>query len=364
MSEGTILITAPALDTKNNVSGVSSVANFIISNNTQYQYRHFELGRKDDEKRNIAWVLRLLKTYCKWAGIAVAGKIKLVHFNFALSKPSVIRDAPLVLFAKLVRRKVIIHLHGGEYLFSKQPHGWMKWLLKRVFSGKTPVIVLSEAEAPVVKEKYGAKNIVVLPNCVDLKEAEAFTRNYNSAEILKLLFIGRISKTKGLDFIYEALDKLRKKNIPFVFTMAGAGPEEKEYVQQFANLLGGQFEFKGVVSGDTKTALFKNSDVFLLPSHFEGLPMSLLESMSFGLVPVVTAVGSIPTVVKHENTGMITALDTNTAAIVADYVEKLVHDPQLVQAISKNAKECIFKNYNPAVYISTLNKIYKEEQDK
>ncbi|NJO25609.1 MAG: glycosyltransferase family 4 protein [Bacteroidia bacterium] len=102
------------------------------------------------------------------------------------------------------------------------------------------------------------------------------------------MFIGRISNTKGLDFIYTALSKLKKLNLNFKFIMAGAGPQQNEYVQKFASLLGNNFEFKGVVSGQTKTALYQSCHVFLLPSLFEGLPMSLLEAMSFGLVPVVT----------------------------------------------------------------------------
>lgn len=358
MSEKAVLITAPALDTKNNVSGVSSVTNFIISNNARVTYRHFELGRKDDEKRNAAWVLKLVITYCKWMRVLLAGGIGQVHFNFALSKASIIRDAPLVLFAKLVRKKLVIHLHGGDYLFSKIPPGWMQFLLNRVFKGNTPVIVLSGAEAEVVKEKFKVKNVYVLPNCVDTGDASSVTRNYTADETVRLLFIGRISKTKGLDFIYSALSMLKEKKIKFRFLMAGAGPEEKEYVQKFAALLENDFEFKGVVSGKTKTALYQSCDVFLLPSLFEGLPMSLLEGMLFGLVPVVTNVGSISSVVTNYNNGLITDLDDHTAKNLAVYIEELVTKTELLERLSKAAAGYILKNYSPAEYISKLNKIY------
>ncbi|NJO25608.1 MAG: hypothetical protein HC867_07385 [Bacteroidia bacterium] len=110
----------------------------------------------------------------------------LVHFNFALSKASIIRDAPLIIFAKLLRKKIIIHLHGGDYLFAKKAPGWMLFLLKRVFSGNTPVLVLSNAEVNEVKQKYSAKNVFVLPNCVDLKDAAAFNRIGNETAPLRL----------------------------------------------------------------------------------------------------------------------------------------------------------------------------------
>ena len=105
MNAGNILITAPGLDTKHNVSGVSSVTNFIISNNSSCTYRHFELGRKDDEKRNLIWFFKIIKTTFNWMFVVSRKDIRLVHFNFALSKASIIRDAPLVLFVKLIKKK-------------------------------------------------------------------------------------------------------------------------------------------------------------------------------------------------------------------------------------------------------------------
>ena len=359
MNDKPILITAPALDAKNNVSGVSSVANFIIASNEKETYKHFELGRKDGETGKITLLLRLLKTYCKWAGVMFFGKTGLVHFNFALSKASIVRDAPLIIFAKLMHKKIIVHLHGGDYLFAKKAPGWMLFLLKKVFSGNTPVLVLSNAEVNEVKQKYSAKNVYVLPNCVDLKEAAFFNRICNTTIPLRLLFIGRISNTKGLDFIYTALAELKKLNLPFTFVMAGAGPQQNEYVQKFTTLLGNKFEYKGVVSGQTKTALYQSCDVFLLPSLFEGLPMSLLEAMSFGLVPVVTNVGSISTVVTNMENGIITALEQKTTAdVLATAVQELNTNRDTMKKIGEAAKEYIFKNFSPAVYIDNLNKIY------
>ena len=199
MSGNSILITAPSLDTKHNVSGISSITSFIISNNSNTAYTHFELGRKDDEKRNLVWVFRMINTTIRWMFIVASKKTTLIHFNFALSKASILRDAPLVLFAKLIRKKIIIHIHGGDYLANKKAPGWMKFILKRVFSKRSPVIVLSTVEQQIISEQYKTSNVHVLPNCVDLNEAKAFHRVYNTAAMPNLLFIGRISTSKGIE---------------------------------------------------------------------------------------------------------------------------------------------------------------------
>lgn len=356
MSGKSILITAPGLDTKNNVSGISSVTNFIISNNISANYRHFELGRKDDEKRNLGWFFKIIKTSINWMFVVSGKSIRLVHFNFALSKASIIRDAPLVLFAKMIGKKMIIHLHGGDYLTKEIVPGWMKFILKRLFSGNIPVIVLSEAEREIIARLYKARNITVLPNCVDLKEAKAFERKNDASDGCRLLFIGRISTAKGIEYIFQALEILKNKQVPFKFFMAGTGPDETKYVEKFSTLLRSDFCFKGVVSGQGKADLYKECNIFLLPSLFEGLPMSLLEAMSFGLVPVVTGVGSMKYVVASGENGII--VDDKVELKIAAAVEQFANDWQIVQKLGNNAVQYIFNNYDPEEYVKKLNQIY------
>jgi glycosyltransferase involved in cell wall biosynthesis len=357
MRETSILITAPSLDTTKNVSGISSVTNFIIGNNSSRRYTNFELGRKDDEKRNLLWFFGIVKSTIRWMFVVASKKIQLVHFNFALSKAAIVRDAPLILFAKLIRKRIVIHLHGGEYLMQEKPPGWLKFILKSVFSGNTQVIVLSPIEKTAMEENYRVKNLKVLPNCVDLNDAITFKREYSTNEAIRLLFMGRIRTVKGLGFIYDALLILKNNKLPFKFYMAGAGPDEKEYVEKFSALLGGDFEFKGVVSGEAKTAILKNSDIFLLPSSFpEGIPMAMLESMSFGLVPVVSGAGSIKYVVKNKENGIVVSDDLPKQ--IAAAITSLNTEREEIKRLSINASNFIFNNYSPVNYIAELNKIY------
>jgi glycosyltransferase involved in cell wall biosynthesis len=257
-----------------------------------------------------------------------------------------------------MQKKMEMHIHGGDYLTNTNTPKWMQWALKKVFAGKTQVIVLSPVEKKIIEDRYKVKNIQVLPNCVDLTDAKLFKRNYNKEQKVKLLFIGRISHAKGLAIIYNILSGLKKNAVPFKFFLAGTGADEKEYVEKFTSLLGSDFEFKGVVSGKTKTDLYKNSDVFLLPSLFEGLPMSLLEAMSFGLVPVVTNVGSMGFVVTNNENGIITMLNDDTAKILELAITQLIGNGLMQQQLSANAAAFIYKNYSPEDYVTQLNKIY------
>ena len=353
---GIILITSPSLKTEENVSGISSVTNFIIKNNSAQHYRHFELGRKDNEKRNLLWFFRLLGKTVNWIYVITFKKISLVHFNLALSKASVIRDVPLILFAKLAQKKMIIHLHGGDYLTKNHVPAWMSGLLKKIFSGKTQVIVLSSMEANLIEKKYNSKNVKILPNCVDLTDTKKIARNNDVKTIVNILFIGRITVEKGLDYIADALNNLQQQQLSFKFYMAGTGPDEKLYIEKFTKMLGNRFEFRGIVSGNDKVNLYKLCNIFLLPSLFEGLPMSLLESMSFGLIPIVTPVGSIKDVIVNGKNGII--VNDNPAIEIANAIKLLVNDEVLMNQLSENAAGYIQQNYNPEKYIGELIKIY------
>ena len=112
---------SPSLDPKQNVSGISSVTQFIISNNPDCHYIHFELGRKDNESGGLSRVKVIMKSLILWNRILNSYPEALVHYNFPLSKMSILRDPLFMMIARWKRRKMVIHLHGGTF-FDHTPY--------------------------------------------------------------------------------------------------------------------------------------------------------------------------------------------------------------------------------------------------
>lgn len=358
MNKLNVIITSPSLDTAKNIGGISTVTDFLINSNKDVEYKHFTLGKLDKEKRDILWMLRILKTWILWGFLMIFNRNILVHFNFALDLRSIIRDTPLILFSMLLRKKIIIHLHGGEYLNKDKTPKLIQGLLRILFSGKNPKIVLSPIEESIIREKYKADNIFVLPNSVNLYEAAKFTRSFPFPKPLKLLFIGRIVKRKGIYTILEALKLLIDKGYDFKYFVAGNGPDKNEYLENCSAVLGSAFEFKGVVSGTLKTDLYKESNIFLLPSLYgEGLPISLLECMSFQVVPVVTDDGSMTYIIQDGINGIL--VDKGSPDQISDAIENLFEHEDLIVNLAQNARNYIFDNHNPGNYIIKLNNIYE-----
>lgn len=352
----TIIITSPSLNENINVSGISSVTKFIINNNPGNHYIHFELGKTDSQKRGIGWMANIMKSYIAWCNKLLFSRNIVIHFNFALEKRSIIRDSPFILTARALNKKMIIHLHGGKYLV-QQPPAWIKKILKVVLTNDEPKVVLSAYEKELIQEKFNTPDIYVLPNSVSLNESRIFKHPYATCRPLNLLFMGRIVESKGMRYIYEACVLLNKMQVDFNLFLAGKGDEEEKYTRLFTALLGNKFFFKGVVAGKDKIALVQSCDVFLLPSvSGEGLPMALLESMSFGLVPVTTNDGSMGHLVKNGVTGML--VTKGSAEEIVDAIRKLDTDRGMFKTLGENCKQHIENNYNPESYIKELNIIY------
>ena len=121
-------------------------------------------------------------------------------------------------------------------------------------------------------------------------------------------------------------------------------------------MLGTQFEYCGLVSGEKKNCFLRSLDLLVMPTFFEGLPMSFVECMSYGAVPVITPVGSIPTVVVNQQNGIfIKVKDVESIVEVITYLH--THRDRLEQ-MNKSSRNYILEHFDPEMYIDRLNNIY------
>ena len=354
----TVIINSPSLDPKVNVSGISAVTQFILSGNKEVYYIHFEVGRKDAESQGTyARITRILRNKKEWEQLLKENKDAVVHYNIPLMKAAIVRDYMLIKIAHKLGMPIVLHVHGGNYIKERNRPWYIKSLLKEIFKWSKHVIVLGEEEKAILEEDFGIHNVISLPNCIDLSAAREFNRNIEGKEILDILYLGRIEPNKGIDYIFEACKALKSQGVKFHLNFAGKEETEGQYIPKFKEEFGEDFTFHGIVSGKKKTEVLKKCDIFLLPSFYEGLPMSLLEAMSFGQVPVVTPVGSIPTVVADNVNGCFIRVK-NTEDIV-NAVKRLIADSELFMSLSQKAKETIMAKFDDKEYIRILNLLYK-----
>ena len=391
-----MIITAPSLDPAQNVSGVSSVVQFIIEHNRECEYEHFQIGKTDGESGGaLQRLLRTWKRYGEWRTLLAtyatpAATKTIVHYSFPLSAPSILRDPWFMHYALKRGMKMVVHVHGGLFLTAPRIPFILERILKWVFSWDVPFIVLSEGEKEILKNRFGAKRVEVLANCpegpkgngnvndnlnlndnikparsaFELASATSDLNSLNCSEgalkpFLKELvlgYLGRIEPNKGMGELLSAMERLKSEGRKIRLRIAGKEEREGEYLPKFREALGEDFEYCGLVSGERKREFLESLDVFVMPTYFEGLPMSLLETMSYGAVPVVTEVGSIPTVVKDGENGLF--VKVKDVDSICNALKKLDEDRELLAQMSEKAQRTIQENFSAEKYVERLNEIY------
>lgn len=358
-----VLITSPSLDTSKNIGGISNLTRLLIENDKEIDFIHFRVGKEDSQKRNIKWFLSQFMLLINYYRQIKISNIEITHVNYPLSGLSIIINLIIIIISKIRKTKIVIHLRGGELSLNSHIHKYQKLIIGKSIELSDKVIVLGEREKLFLKDFYDIieSKIIVLPNSVvvpDQKEIEKkiSTRKRENV-ILKILFLGRIDKDKGLKEILSAFRSLND-NFNFNFLLAGTGPDKEWFVGECKKMLGEKFVYLGVLNYIEKIKVLSDSDIFILPSYFEGLPNALLEAMSYGLVPIVTPVGSIPEVVTDKIDGLI--INIYDANDLKDKIELLINDINLLNNFAHESYNKIVSRYSISEYIDNLNDLYRK----
>lgn len=191
--------------------------------------------------------------------------------------------------------------------------------------------------------------------------AEISPRNQNLSEPLRLLYYGRFQEaSKGVRMFPKIAAALKAGGVPFRWTFHGYGSQEEFLKSSFANeIKTGQVVFSPPVHYKNLSAIIRKHDIYMLASTNEGGPLTLLESMSLGLVPVC---GDIPCLIQE----VITAengfrVPRGEPDAYAAAIGKLHRDRILLERLSSNARNTITAHYTAEAmakrYIALLNTI-------
>ena len=146
-----VIIVSPSLDSKITLGGISAVANFIVSNNHDVEYVHFEQGKRDAEGGGYRRFFELITNLNRWRKTLNNYPNAIIHYNFPLSPAAIVRDSVFMKYAMIKGRKMIVHVHGGLYMNTDKIPCIMRWMLHNIFSWSVPFIVLGEREKDIIK---------------------------------------------------------------------------------------------------------------------------------------------------------------------------------------------------------------------
>lgn len=206
-----------------------------------------------------------------------------------------------------------------------------------------------------IEENKNVENkITVIPYGANTQQFSYKIRQYKSGEILRLLVVALISKRKGIEFLLDAMEKL--KNEPVKLSVIGVsttsnGQELVERMNRMENV-----EYIGRIPHEQICEYFDINDVFILPSLAEGSSLSVYEALASGMPCVVTR--NTGSVVTDGIDGIIIEVKNADSIVVA--VEKFVQNPELVYEMSCNAQNTMDK-YSWKKYEKKIAYFYKNQ---
>ncbi len=353
-----VLITSPSFAQTDNVSGISTLTASIVKH-CDADFVPFTAGRRDDQSFGIGWLARQVTLPMRFLKTIKAAKPDVVHINTALETRAIWRDLVLAKCAGYRKKPVVLHIHGGRFMTHETHSPMQRFAIRKMLSSATEVIVLSDDEKISLADKFSAGSINVLPNAIELGQ---MPRHRERKNIRTVLFLGRLDRSKGLDEIIEAAKTLKWQGFKFKFKCYGAGPYEREFIKGMQDAIGEDFYFGGVASGEEKQEAYATSDIFLLPSHFEGMPMALLEAMAAGCVPIVSDVGAISEAVNDGRNGYL--VEPQNVTMLVGKLKFLLSGETKWETFRQKAREAIEKKFNIDSYSAKLRSIYNSAIDR
>lgn len=202
-----------------------------------------------------------------------------------------------------------------------------------------------------------ASRLMYLPNVVDTRTFEPFSRQGTTNGFVRLLSVGRLDSGKRVDLFLETVAHLRKDSSVMVrASIVGDGSERANLEQRAVELglLPHVVEFRGRVSN--MATVYREAEILVLTSGFEGTPNVVLEAMACGLPVVATTVGGVPEVVQDAVTGYL--VEPGNVGMLVDRLTKLCHDSSLRAALGRAARQYVVANHAPSRLPQSLQQLY------
>ncbi len=320
---------------------------FIETNDVRY------VASQAEDYGPIRKFLLATASLLRFVYLCLIWRPQLVYVHMG-SDASLYRESLFVLIGKLFRKPTIVHFHAGDidnyYPFEpKIGRDFIKSSLRKC----DRVIAVSHESARQLQEIDRQLKISVIPNAMD---TSAFRERNSTAESsfddpIRILFVGAIGKLKGEKDLIAALARVRNEIPETLVSILGYGAEDLAAectAQGIADLI----EHLGPVSMDDRIAFYERSDIFVLPTYAEAMPMSVIEAMAAGLPVITTAVGGIPELIEHDIEGLLHEPGDITA--LALQIKQLANDRTKRNSLGTRARKRVDEQMNFLNYVERL----------
>lgn len=268
------------------------------------------------------------------------GKYDVIHYH--AEGPCAMMWIP-----KLFRKKCVVTIHGLDWQREKWKNGfgskYIKFGEKVAAKYADEIIVLSKGVQEYFQETYGRKTMLI-PNGVNkpqILKSNKINEKYGLENDSYILFLARIVPEKGLRYLIDAFSQVQTNK---KLVIAGGASDTDSFMNEIKEMAKNdeRIIFTGFVQGQILQELYSNAYIYTLPSDLEGMPLSLLEAMSYGNCCIVSSIPECTDVV--ENKALI--FPKGNINELRDTLQYLCDNEDVVKGYKDGATDFICEKYN------------------
>ena len=264
---------------------------------------------------------------------------------------------------KMMGKRVYVTVHGLDHQRAK----WGRFARAYIMKGEKnavryadEIIVLSRGVQKYFQDTYGRKTVFI-PNGVKepkIRKAELIKEKFGLEKDGYILYLGRIVPEKGETYLIEAFKKVKTDK---KLVIAGGASDTDAYMNRLKELAQNddRIIFTGFVQGRLKHELYSNAYIYTLPSDLEGMPLSLLEGMSYGNCCLTSDIPECAEVVEDK----AVLFKKGNIENLREKLQMLCDDKELTDMYKKDAAEFIRRKYNWDDVVQRTLALYEETND-
>ncbi len=297
---------------------------------------------------------RFMLGWLRFIGTLLLRRPDLVHIHSS-SGASFWRKLTFFVPAVVLGVPVVFHIHAGRFpqfydrLRPSIGRPLVRWVLRR----SACTVALSPYWAGVLGRIAPGVRVRVVLNPVHVP-----AQPHHAPVPGKVVCLGRLSRDKGTPELVRAFAAVAGRHPEASLHLAGDG--DTRPVQQDSAALGiaSRVHVPGWVRGDAKEAMLRSAAIYVLPSHFEGLPMGVLEAMARGIPVLASAVGGVPDAVLDGRDGLLVPVGDVQRLTAA--LDRMLSDAPLRARLGSSARARATREFSAARIVEDLGELYRE----
>ncbi|MDA0989288.1 MAG: glycosyltransferase family 4 protein [Verrucomicrobia bacterium] len=302
---------------------------------------YLTIGRRTGESGSMSTTLQRLRRDAAAVRAATAsGRYDVLHVNPSLTPKAMIRDGNHIRLATRNQTHAVAFFHGWDPKVQRLVQRFGRLFMRATFYKSRALIVLASEFREQLRQMHCPTPVhlmaTVVPDDVMAQAATAVDQRFAAHQhgVFRLLFLSRIEPEKGIFETLDAFAILQKTHPNMELVVAGSGSALDAARQRVAERGLQRVNFTGYITGEDKHRAFREADVFLFPTaHGEGMPISLLEAMAYGLPIITCPVGGIRDFFVDHKMG--TLIQDRLPETIAAAVAAWLSDPERLQTTGR-----------------------------